>query len=327
MGSSSLIITLPKDWARRIGLKPGDNVYVVERENELRLIPFVSEEEEGIPVVIKITSPSIFYVEKMLRCAFRLGLKKIILMFDKPADEKVIQEAEKLIQENNNYIITEKSGYVIKLKSILDPYRFDTGLLMRELMSMTSRNIEYLANFVEGKIDNIEQVLAETKNNLKEMVSIRDRVINILIQKIDSVKGDLKEERKRVLSLNIFSMLWALLKTLNDQIVELMEKHREVKMDSDEFRNEVYTILRGIDNALWETMGALSNESYKRATAARNILYELERNLRNIEEKMVQQGLTPVTKFLLITSHIHYQLHHCLDMIECLINIDKLELS
>ncbi|WP_062662460.1 AbrB/MazE/SpoVT family DNA-binding domain-containing protein [Aeropyrum camini] len=44
LGSSSLVVTLPKEWVREMGLKQGDPVYVVIEGGSLRIVPAVNSE-------------------------------------------------------------------------------------------------------------------------------------------------------------------------------------------------------------------------------------------------------------------------------------------
>jgi len=325
LGSSSLIITIPKDWARRTGLKPGDSVYIIERENELRLIPFVSEQDEGLPVTVKVSGPSPLVIQKTLSCVLRLGFKKLNLVFDPPLEGRLLDEVEKLIRENGNYMILEKTYNQVKLKMLVDPYRVDHGLLMRELMSITSRNIDHMVGILEGDVSDLDEKLAESHASLRDIVGIRDKVANILILRIDSVKGDAKEERRRVLSLNSFLLTWSIIKTINEAMLEAMERYKEIKITDQHVKNLLVNLLRGIDNALWESIGALSNESSKRATAARDILFDLEKTVRKLEDYGLEKIPTPLIKFVVMASHVTHQLHQALDMVECLINIEKMD--
>jgi looped-hinge helix DNA binding domain, AbrB family len=39
LGGSSLIITLPKQWAKKLGIKVGDEIQVVEDRGRLLIVP------------------------------------------------------------------------------------------------------------------------------------------------------------------------------------------------------------------------------------------------------------------------------------------------
>ncbi len=50
LGASSLIITLPKEWARDLGIKPGSIVYLRREGNTIRILPSTEKKEETIDI-------------------------------------------------------------------------------------------------------------------------------------------------------------------------------------------------------------------------------------------------------------------------------------
>ncbi|MCE4620104.1 MAG: AbrB/MazE/SpoVT family DNA-binding domain-containing protein, partial [Desulfurococcales archaeon] len=81
LGTSSLIVTLPKRWVKRIGLKPGDAVTVISRDNYLIIKPKNFEDKINS---IELSADNIDNIPedtllKIIKCLYFINYEKIIV--------------------------------------------------------------------------------------------------------------------------------------------------------------------------------------------------------------------------------------------------------
>ncbi len=77
LGTSSLVVTLPKEWVRRVGLKPGDMVMIIIEGNSVRVLPAGAGEVGGVLEVDASKLP--VSVSKLISCAYvaRVDIVKV----------------------------------------------------------------------------------------------------------------------------------------------------------------------------------------------------------------------------------------------------------
>jgi len=101
LGGSSLVITIPKQWARRMSIKPGDEVAVIDEGDALRITPLEIIARDGRVLKIKLNGviERIGYGNIAL-CAYSLGYAGVSLEWNvksiKVDYDYVVSELEKL---------------------------------------------------------------------------------------------------------------------------------------------------------------------------------------------------------------------------------------
>lgn len=82
LGGSSLIITLPKQWARRLGIKVGDEIEVIESGGKLLVQPRDqrAEDRAGTVTIRYNGIAKIAGVEAIVNCAFVHGYDKVEIL-------------------------------------------------------------------------------------------------------------------------------------------------------------------------------------------------------------------------------------------------------
>jgi bifunctional DNA-binding transcriptional regulator/antitoxin component of YhaV-PrlF toxin-antitoxin module len=74
LGGSSLVITIPKHWARRMSIKPGDEVAIIDEGDALKIAPLelVARDERVLKVRLNSVIEKIGY-KNIAACAYSLG--------------------------------------------------------------------------------------------------------------------------------------------------------------------------------------------------------------------------------------------------------------
>ncbi|MEM0020660.1 MAG: AbrB/MazE/SpoVT family DNA-binding domain-containing protein [Fervidicoccaceae archaeon] len=276
LGTSSLIITLPKTWVNRLGIRPGDSVYLVEKERELRIIPFQGEGE--FTVLLKNEAVKEKDVTKILRCAMMMGFSKIRIKFESP----ITKNEENIISS----VVSLDRDYEGK---VVDPFTYDVnlvnrigieevGAMIRETLSLLEKSLMQLAEAVESLSPKILEDLERTQKLLEQRRFNRKHVARI----IEGSRGDLIEER-RVCSFVYSSYNVCMgFNSLHRSLIEIVKEIGPEGIVSRENAELIKKIISMYLNALWETIGALTNESLKRIDNAREILTNLASYYRTI---------------------------------------------
>lgn len=101
LGGSSLIVTIPKAWARRVGLKPGDNVIVIDDGDSLRIMPSRRVNgSSGLSVRVRYGSAlkSVGLI-RLARCSLVFGYKRLVVEATVSHRESLMEEVQELEEE------------------------------------------------------------------------------------------------------------------------------------------------------------------------------------------------------------------------------------
>ncbi|MEB3847188.1 MAG: AbrB/MazE/SpoVT family DNA-binding domain-containing protein, partial [Desulfurococcales archaeon] len=78
LGTSSLIVTLPKKWVKRVGLKPGDTV-IVELKDHYLIIKPKNFEDEISTFELSVDNIPEDTLLKIIKCLYFINYKKIVV--------------------------------------------------------------------------------------------------------------------------------------------------------------------------------------------------------------------------------------------------------
>jgi phosphate uptake regulator len=173
VGSSTLSISLPKEWTNNNNVKPGDMVYLDSRINgSLQVLSESFVEEEKKPRTYSIncdflTSPNI--LERLIVGNYILGVDIIKIFSSRRINGEQIDEICNIVQRLIGLSVIEMSSKEIILQCSLDPTSFNIYPLLRRLTIITctmleestdallNNNIEYADNVIdrENEANNI----------------------------------------------------------------------------------------------------------------------------------------------------------------------------
>ena len=149
LGGSSLIITLPKDWARKAGIAIGDEVIVVDEGNHLKIVPANSNQVKSIGALnIKLTG----YLKNMnpkdlARCAFITGYDRLVI--ELPKHHQI--NPDEFLKE------IESSDYVLEAVPVLN-------LVEAQLLSSKESNRKFIKLISTILLTAIESSTDKTKD-------------------------------------------------------------------------------------------------------------------------------------------------------------------
>ena len=249
LGGSSLIITLPKPWIRKYGLKAGDEVIVVDEGAHLRVLPGSPEMESRLrTVTIEKTFASSLRVEDILKCAFSKGYDAVEIPLRSGALEEAIAQLE--AAESSDFVETAE----------LRP-----GMLVARIIEARSSPADILKRLRRIMVETVESLAANEKVDLAE---IRESVRSIAVgmrelQRIMSKKGVTACEEAPI-DPYAYGMLVSSIRVFESMINTLAERPLPV-------RERAAEILMPI---LVSGLGGLLNGSVKRTSEARKLIRE-----------------------------------------------------
>lgn len=292
LGSSSYIVTLPAEWVRKFGLRPGDFITIVEEDGSLRIRPYISN-----------SSNETFYVENFERVDVE-GLKRLIDFAYYSGYDSIVLASRKLnyqvIDELHTYL--EKKGYgniIPKEGKVYIVYKKEDGENHEELLKNIVKSIIDLITKVNDAdrgafIDRVEEI----HNNVQMSF---DHVLRGYIKKLG--ESD-KDKLNFTIDLNMYSIILLMKFVLEDLMTAI--KSMDLSSSDDELRKTFNLLSEGI----WELTGCLTNKSAKRgknavalfAEALENLDHvheggEISGNLRYIIRKLLEISLTAVILF------------------------------
>ncbi len=166
-GSSSYIVTLPKEWIDNIGIRPGDYVLIYEHGNKLIITPTYTEAQQ-LTSEIKIISPDVGIEEifRVVVAQYLAGYNTISLTFkeDIPGLARKISELKNLARVKLAGIeVVDETYNTLVLKILLN---------LEELPLM--RAIRRLHLIVNNMLNDAIRAFRDGNKGLAEAVIQRD---------------------------------------------------------------------------------------------------------------------------------------------------------
>ncbi len=283
LGTSSLIITIPKDWARRVGVKPGDTVYIIETNKGLEIIP-LKKGEPGIRVVYSICDKDEKSLKNSIDCLLRLGFREVeVLLPNGNGDlKKTVTET---VLKTGIYKVEKVLRDRVLLRLAANPEEREAEEMLKEMSSVVSKGLRLLENMLDTS-----RIPEEATKEINEVMQLTEKlgskIEGIMLQRLELIKGNLIEERREAVLLSIIILLQSIMKLIIGMIRELVNESCEFKTviarrnQKNLLKAELYRIIRSLDDALWEITGGISNRSLKRIEEAEQRLNEMREELR-----------------------------------------------
>lgn len=275
LGASSLIVTLPKDWARRNKVNVGDMLHIYDDGDKLIIAP----ENASLKVTLDF-SLSHFSVEKhaprITLCTYVFGFDKIIFKSNKKIKEPVIDRIGKMEEmlPGTRIQVEEKQRIIVDLgeksEDLLD--------LLVDYGRSISRVLNRLSGFLEGKVHLTKEELDMEYENLL-------RLNYRLLRTANSVKTtDIMEERKARYMVSASNLIGMVNDSVYKFALDLLYMMGNL---SESEKQRLSFLLQVLEVAVSTVVLSLEPPSVKKAEESywkvRSIL-DLEGNIREIVE-------------------------------------------
>jgi len=152
LGGSSLVVTIPKQWARKIGLTPGDQVAIIDEGSSLRIVPVaLSGSVRGRTLRVRVNSIiERLGLERVIRCAYTLGYRGVRVEWN-PRTVRLDLERVAALLEASPSVESYNIG-VGSLELEFSPAGGDPSAYLRRLSSHVLQALEAGGSGVEREV-------------------------------------------------------------------------------------------------------------------------------------------------------------------------------
>jgi len=199
-GRSTLMVSLPAEWVRDVGLKPGDTVTItVEEDKSLRIYPAFTKVEKERRITLRIskyTKSSL--IDKCLEAAYSLGYDVIsVEVVDGSLEEEQLKTLRGFVKELIGAEIIDHTPTRVIIQIFVDPAKHSISGIISRMTSLIKYMIQYLGHLMtERKLHFVDEIL-ELRRELVRfyMLSMRQTFLG----QIDRSYGRLLEVKSYML--------------------------------------------------------------------------------------------------------------------------------
>ena len=137
VGAATLTISLPKDWVTQRNLKKGDQVFIVEEGDSLRILPGPAMEERKRKWETYVIDADLCdepgILERIIVGNYVLGRQKVIVRSATRLRSEHVEEVRRTSKKLMGLGIIEETGNKITLQCALDPANYPLDALVKPL--------------------------------------------------------------------------------------------------------------------------------------------------------------------------------------------------
>ncbi len=232
-GLQALTLTLPSSWIKRNGLKPGDEIEVVESDNALHVMTQGKHTQKEISVDVSGLLPRM--ADRFIARAYQKGYDKITLAFDKP--ELMLAIKNKVPELMGFEILnTSKDTLEIEVISSQLDLEFDTMLRRAFLLLLemaqtchdawSKEDAAALKNifYQDFEVNKFTYFCLRSMNTSSRMMTFGSSILYYLIESLEDLGDELKA----------LGALLAAIK-LNKDVLHILKKMNRMLRISYEF--------------------------------------------------------------------------------------------
>lgn len=282
-GKSTLMVSLPADWVKEVGLSAGESIYLeVDEDGSLKVYP-PNLKTEGTLKEMKVqikstTSPEL--VSRIIYSLYILGYDRInIESTDGPFNEDLLRKIKDTVRGLIGLEIVSQDITSMQIQSFLDPTKYNINSLISRLSNTLKQMLHYLnlgikeasRTFLqevlelEKEVDRLyylslrQLLLAQVNRSLAYMIGVKRIQIvgnRILMKAIEEAADEISEAASDVLSLHpddleILKNSWDKIDMIVDQAAVVIDHVVKVLSKEDiKLVNEVLEELRTLRRVL-----------------------------------------------------------------------------
>jgi antitoxin component of MazEF toxin-antitoxin module len=294
-GPATLMVSLPSKWAKRCGIKRGDEIEVTEKDSSLNIS--IHRKEEIKEATIQLISSDEWYVDQTIRNLYTSGYDEIKVKFEDPKTILVIQTVvDKLI----GFEIIEQKEENCLIKSVSKGMEENLNSIFRKVFLIVVNQFDKILNDIKN--NNREYaVFKQMNDNARKFSIFCRRLIN---------KTDFNESKKIALYVIMMrsSMISSTLTYLYHALAE--KKKIEIKKESLNFLIEAQNDFRIIYDVFYKKNIENLEKLKNRRILIQNALAQFLKKNKGIDSVIVHYA----TEIIRLASAMGgYVLKYCVD--------------
>jgi phosphate uptake regulator len=185
MGPSSLVVSLPSKWAKKQGLKKGDEIDVEEKETGLLLTTKGAQVAEKTKLQLKSSEP---FKKRYILNLYRAGVDEIEVTSEEPLPFSEIQEA---LNDSLGFEIVDQGQKFCLIKSVSSSLDTEFDVILRRV---------FLLNLTMGKdiVDALRSKQPERLAEISNMEHTIDKFVNFCVRILTKYGYKSKQNELRI---------------------------------------------------------------------------------------------------------------------------------
>ncbi len=306
--SGTFFVSLPKDWAERVGLDKGTTLAVSESaDGRLCLDPRYDAKREPFSVALKPTP----YLDREIVGKYLLGYDVIRV----EAKNRISTEERALIKKASSRLvgleIVEEDYARIVLQCLLEPSAFPPEkILRREYNIAASMHRDAVRAFLEGDVHLAKNVIARD-DEVNRLYFLLVRILRTIIQ------NPSLGEKLGIRSIDCldYRLCASLVETIGDSAVEIVHKVLALKgAKISEVSQSIAKFHSMVFEAQEKALKAFFGRNVVLAEEVRDERAKMEQMLHDIESAAKKQSSEVVPLILVVASSMYRIFGHSVDI-------------
>jgi phosphate uptake regulator len=166
VGYSTLAVSIPREYAKRMGLGQGDSLLIREdADGTLRLIPTTKAEGISKATIRAEQAGSDEMLSRLIVGSYALGYDTIEVAGKEPLGQTTVKKTLGTIKRLRGMEVVESDSKHIVSQSFIDPTKFPVDLLVKRLQILVSQSLEYVMEALDlrqtGGLNEVARVQEE----------------------------------------------------------------------------------------------------------------------------------------------------------------------
>ncbi|MDG6985687.1 MAG: phosphate uptake regulator PhoU [Nitrososphaerota archaeon] len=268
MGKGTILVSLPKDWVRKNGIKKGADISVEELSpGKLVVRPYESGEEEQKQIVIEYEGDDFSQVANDVTGAYLLGYDMIRV------------QGSRVMSREDRQKIKDTLGRLVGLEMLDEGSKRMTLQFLLEPTAITPEKIvRRMAGLLDSMLEDTAEALSDGDAKLFALVGERDdevdRLYFLLVRATRAgIMRPEVSERYGLSPVDLvdYRVLASFLESVGDAVSELSHKLLEAPSSKQEARDYAKCVLKLKEMNELSTQGFLSRRAGKPRTVSKQV--------------------------------------------------------
>ncbi|MCX8192161.1 MAG: phosphate uptake regulator PhoU [Nitrososphaerales archaeon] len=299
MGGGTILISLPKEWVERYGLKKGSIIAIdTTIDGGLLLHPFRGEEKRSYEINIPYLAEDLERLVDKITGAYLLGYDVIKIFGNKRIDYKDREGIKKGVRRLIGLEIVEEDAHSITLQFLPEPTTLNpTKMFMRMHMLVMGMIKDAITSLIEND-EHLAKVIIERDDEVDRIYFLLVRMLRsaVLNQRLANTYG------LSAVDCLDYRVAATILEAAGDAAVELVQNLHAISKDlSKELSDRLLKVRTFLEESQKLTVKAFlskDEKDLKRVEEANHNLYEV---LTNLKAEFLQK---PLPSLLTVISNL-----------------------
>lgn len=169
LGSTTLVVSLPREWVKRNYLKPGDIVHLQEGSDRISILASRPAQRPSKCTINADELESADVLSKLVTACYLQGYDEVRVVSSRGLSPDQVMEAQSTVERLPGFEIIEQTPRKLVIQSIVDPTRFTMESIVRRMHMMGS-------SMISAAVDSLVSLMPERAGEVARMESKVDEL-------------------------------------------------------------------------------------------------------------------------------------------------------